>query len=239
MSPVPGTVKLPEERWPHVTSPVALRVIERLYKAMPPGVHRGPAIDDPFNCAVEIHDYQQWLHEKLRRSGLAKALAGGPAFLADVSEHLDQPWRWIAGLLAPRKYEQLALKIRNNLEWYVDQSKPIRDPLKLASSVFWPSVALTLVLQLTLIIGREMLVFDWIAAFWKAILIFVVLFLTCLMFGKNTLKHHTNAAELYWYLLENYSEPEVETDADARAYAEITQCHRKLQSSRAAKRLQD
>ena len=203
--PVPG--KTPQERWPDVTNPVALRILDRLYRSMPHGVHRGPAFDDPEKCTMELHDYQMWLHDRLRSSGLAKALAGGPEFLADASEHLTQPWRWIARLLAPRSYEQLALRVRNNLEWYVDQSRPIIDPLKKLESGFWPSLGLALLLQLAQFYCRGMQVGDWIAFLGETLLIIAVLLTASLLFGGNTLKHHTNAAELFWYLLEQYSEP--------------------------------
>jgi len=196
----------PELDWDEIGSPVARRAIRAAYRALPADTHRGPAFDDPDKCPWEIHEYQQWLHQQLRDRGLAKALAGGQAFLPDCSDELSQPWRWLARLFAPRTIEQLTRHVAVNLEWYVDQSRPLRDPWKLASDLVFPTALLTALVAVPLLLTTGIGAGGWVIALGASLLVAALVYGLMLIFGRNTHKHRTNCAELYEYLLEAYSE---------------------------------
>ena len=189
-----------------VISPVARRVLAAARKALPLNTHRGPAFDDLDGCPLEIHQYQIWLHARLRSSGLAKGLAGGPAFLHDVAGELSWPWNVLARLFAPRTYEQLTRRVAQNLEWYVDQSKPVSDPWKSASELFAPCLFCTALTMVVLYFATGLRELNWVLLTGSGMLLFAFIFTSLIVFSRNTHKHATNTAELYSYLAESYGE---------------------------------
>ncbi len=114
-----------------------------MYKLIPAGTRGGPAFDDPAHIPRELLDYQDWLHERLHTSGLAKGLAAGPDFLPDITAELPQCWRTIARLTAPRTYRRLTEQVLRNLEWYLGKGTPPVTPIHKLRKTLMPSLALT------------------------------------------------------------------------------------------------
>jgi hypothetical protein len=198
-------------KWEEVVSPVARRVIKTAWRMIPMGTTWGPALDDPLNCPFEIHQYQLWLFARLRASGLAKGLAGGEALLPDITAHLAQPWRYLARLVPPRTYEQLTRQLARNLEWYLDQSRPPEDIWTQTQRKLPITALLTGLLLAALGAGTGLFQLHWLAIIGLFILITLALFGLVTLFGRNTHKHQTNCAELFFYLLEEYAEPDLPT----------------------------
>lgn len=198
----------PPDPEPNVVSPVAKRVLKTVRRTIPLGTTRGPAFDDPEKCPFEVHQYQIWLAARLKSSGLAAWLAGGPAFLPDVADELRWPWNVLARAFAPRSYEQLARKVAGNLEWYLDQSRPVRDPWKIAASLVPTTVWLTLFTFSLVFFTTGLRSADWVTATGVGLALFALIYTILMQYNRNTHFHATNTAELYRYLAETYSEPE-------------------------------
>lgn len=194
--------------WPQVTNPVARQVVRAAYRMLPSDTHRGPAFDDPEKIPPEIHEYQQWLSERLEASGLAKGLAGGPAMLPDAAAHLPWPWRYLAQKYGPKNYRQLTRMIISNLEWYLDQSRVLRDPWTIASEQLPLSAIFTLLLLASLWMSTPLHGAGWFLVLVVFLLIFVFCFTAQLLWGRDSHKHKTNCAEFYHYIVREYSDSE-------------------------------
>lgn len=187
---------------------LALQVLETVYHAIPPGTHHGAALDNPVNVAPVLHDYQNWVHDRLRASGLAKALAAGEAFLPDIAEELPQPWRYLARLFAPRNYRQLTLQVLGNLAWYLGERSRPMTPAHKIQSVFWPTFFLTGLMLVTLLLATPLGTKPWSVIVLAALALAAFIFGTAYLWGQDTTgRASVNGAELYAYLLESYAEP--------------------------------
>lgn len=203
---VTGSCHSPHARL--MTNKLAYQVLEAVYHCIPAGTRGGPLLDDPLNAPRALLDYQAWLHQRLRASGLAKALAGGPDFLPDISFDLPPFWRSIARLTSPRNYRRLAEQVLRNLAWYLgDGSLPATPAHKLRSSLF-PALVLTATLigifLMTTELGRQ----PWpVVMFYGMILLAIEFIVVCYYNHDTSGKLRANCAELYAYLLEAYAEP--------------------------------
>jgi hypothetical protein len=187
---------------------LAYEVLETIYHLIPAGTRGGPALDDPLNIPPALHEYQNWLHARLREAGLAKALAAGPDFLPDITLELPPFWRFIARLTAPRSYRRLTEQVVRNLAWYLGEGTP---PVTLAyklRSALLPAVFMTILLLASLMgatgLGQQP---------WPVILLCGLLLLALILgavwnYGADTTgRFRADCAELYAYLLEAYAEP--------------------------------
>jgi hypothetical protein len=201
-----------------LSNPVAYEVLETIYIEMPPTVGGGPAIDNPANTLPMLYAYQCWLHKRLPQSGLAKALAAGADFLPDITAELDQPWRYLARLFAPRNYHQLTLQVVRNLAWYLGaECKPLTPIHRLKSSLglslfatalaFWPLALNTSILQQ-----------PWPVILFTIILLEAAILATVMCWSQDAAgRHSANCAELYAYLLAAYAEPGVDEENRVRS----------------------
>lgn len=209
---------MPAEMWntssrfsPHarlLTNRLAYEVLETVYHLIPAGTRGGPALDNPLDIPPALHDYQHWLHQRLRDCGLAKALAAGPDFLPDIAEELPLFWRYIARLTAPRNYRQLTAQVTRNLAWYAGEGTP---PVTLAHLLYRalvPALVLTVILLPMLLATTSLGTQPWPVMVLCGCILLAVMFATVSLFGHDTTgRFRANCAELYAYLLESYAEP--------------------------------
>jgi len=209
---------MPSEMWnagsscsPHarlLTNRLAYEVLETVYHLIPAGTRGGPALDDPLSIPPALHEYQNWLHQRLRDCGLAKALAAGPDFLPDITFELPLFWRYIARLTAPRNYRQLTAQVTRNLAWYVGEGTPPVTLAHLLHRALLPSLFLTALLLLCLAGSTGLSTQPWPVLVLYSCILLAVIFGTVSMFGYDTTgRFRANCAELYAYLLESYAEP--------------------------------
>ncbi len=191
-----------------MTNRLAYEVLEALYHIIPAGTRAGPALDDPINVSLELHEYQNWLHARLPASGLAKGLAAGPDFLPDISTELPQFWRTVARLTAPRNYRQLTAQVARNLSWYLgDGIAPVTPAHKLRACLL-PAVLLASFVLVPLIAATNLSHQPWPVFLLCWLLLFALILSSIWQYGSDTTgKFRANCAELYAYLLEAYAEP--------------------------------
>lgn len=192
--------------WPEISNPLARQVVKAAYHMLPSDTENGPAFDDPENCPMLIHEYQMWLRERLEASGLAKGLAGGPALLPDATAHLPWPWRYLAHKYGPKDYRQLTRMMINNLEWFVDQSRVLRDPWTIASEQLLLSAVITVLLMASFWLSTPLNGAAWFLVLVAFILIFAFCFSAQLLWGRDSHKHKTNCAEFYRYVRQEYAD---------------------------------
>lgn len=197
-----------DQLWPEISNPIAREVVRTAYRMLPADTTRGPAFDDPENCPMSIHDYQMWLRERLENSGLGKGLAGGAALLPDATAHLPWPWRYLAQKYGPRSYRQLTRMLIRNLEWYVDQSRVLRDPWTIAGEQLPLSALFTLMLLASLWMSTPLRGAGWFLVVLAFLLIFAFCFSIQLIWGGDSHKYKTNCAEFYRYVVREYSDSE-------------------------------
>ncbi len=205
-----------DSRWSEVSNPIARQVIATAHAMLPSDTHHGPAKDDVEKCPLEIVEYTVWLEERLPRSGLAKALAGGPEQMPDITLCLGQPWRWFAHLFRPRNYRQLTAGVIKNLEWYMDQSRVLRDPAKIAREQFPMSMLFTVVLMLSLSASTPLASQHWVILTGVGFLFWLFSFLVQLIWGKDNFRHKANCALFYHYIVHEYMD--VDEDEPGRVY---------------------
>jgi hypothetical protein len=191
-----------------LTNRLAYEVLETVYHLIPAGTRGGPALDNPLDIPPALHDYQNWLHQRLRDCGLAKALAAGPDFLPDIAEELPPFWRHIARLTAPRNYRGLTEQVTRNLAWYAGEGTP---PVTLAHNLhrsLLPSLILTVLVLPPMLATTALGGQSWPVIVLCGCILLAIIFGTVSMFGHDTTgRFRANCAELYAYLLESYAEP--------------------------------
>ena len=191
--------------WPEITNPVIREVLTAAYRALPRDTFYGVVFDNPEYANIRIVDYQLWLGERLPHSGLAMGLAAGPDHLPDSTDELPQPWRYLARRYAPRNYTQLTRKIIFNLEWYVDQSRRPRDPWTIMSDIVPGTLWITGLLLATFLLTTSISRLPWLSICGVGLLLWAVVMLVTVLWGFDSHKHRTNCAELYHYLVREYS----------------------------------
>ena len=212
-------------KWsPHarlLTNRLAYEVLEAVYQLIPAGTRGGPALDDPLAVPPALHDYQNWLHQRLRDSGLAKALAAGPDFLPDITVELPPFWRYVARLTAPRSYRRLTEQVAHNLAWYLGEgTPPVTWTHKLYRSLA-PALFLTALLLLSLLGATDLLKQSWAAIVLFSCTLFAFTFGIVSLYEQDTSgRFRANCAELYAYLLEAYAEPGPESENLVRSLLE-------------------
>ncbi len=206
-----GSTHTPHARLLH--NRLAYEVLEAVYLIIPAGSGGGPALDYPLNAPVAVHDYQNWIHQRLPESGLAKALAAGPDFLPDITVELPWFWRQLARLTAPRSYSRLAVQVARNLAWYLGAgTPPVTLIHKLRSSVA-PALLITALLLLSLILTTGLGVQPWPVIGLVGLVLQAVVLAIVWSFGQDSSgKLIVNCTELYAYLLAEYAEPGPETE---------------------------
>ena len=196
-----------EQRWPLVSSPLARRVLEAVYKEIPQAqaalplnqLRRVPPFITPGGVTIR---------ERLRRSGIAQAIASGNEFIPDIYEYLPLIWRYPAKLLRPRTQTQLAVHVLRNLRWYLAPPQRIAIPFGMLASLL---AALLLIVALSTLIalaepGSGGYIFG-------ALLLILWLFksgeLLLTKFSapaSRNLLYDDAAVEYFLYLLESYSD---------------------------------
>ncbi len=204
--------------WPDVSNPHAREVIAAARGMLPLDTLYGPAFDDPEKCPPEIHDYQVWVNDALGRSGLAKGLAGGEAMLPDPTAHLPWPWRYLAQRYGPRNLRQLTQFMVRNLEWYVDQSKKLQDPWTIIANQLPMTMLLSVLSIAALATSTPLYQVHWSILFGIALLAAALVLAMQLIWGRDSHKYKTNVAELYHYLIREYSDAEEDPEADPEQY---------------------
>lgn len=140
--------------------------------------------------------------------GTGQALAAGSDFLPDITAELDQPWRYLAQLTAPRNYHQLTLQVVRNLAWYLGENRKPITPIHRAQTSFAPSLFMTALAFWPLLLNTSFINQPWPVILLAAILLEAMLFVTTMFWSQEDAgKHAANCAELYAYLLAAYAEP--------------------------------
>jgi len=207
-----------DQLWPRVSNPIARDVIKTAYKMLPADTLYGPAFDDPEKCPPEIHEYQIWINEELGKSGLAKALAGGEAMLPDPTAHLPWPWKYLARRYGPKNLHQLTQFMVRNLEWYADQSTKLKDPWTIIAGQLPMTVLLSVLAIGALATSTPLYQVHWLILLGVALLMAGFVLALQLIFGRDSHKHKTNCAELYHYLVREYSDAEEDETLSADHY---------------------
>lgn len=198
-----------EHFWPDVSNPIAKDVIATVFKMMPADTLYGPAWDEPDRHLIEVHNYQAWINEELGKSGLAKGIAGGEAMLPDPTAHLPWPWKYLARRFGPKNIKQRTTYITRNLEWYVDQSRKLKDPWTIAAEHLPMTFMLTVLMMGALATATPLYKVHWLILLGMTVLTTGIIFTAQHIWGRNTVNHKTNCAELFHYLIREYSdEPE-------------------------------
>lgn len=151
------------------------------------------------------------LREQLRESGLAQMLAGGESFMPDITLSADPLSKGWYRLLRPRSYEQLALHLVRNLDWYLDQRQQVQSgPLSYVAL----AAVFILVAMLT---GGVFAIFNagGIALFVSGLISLGAAVWGGVMSMPNPQEMAENRFELYHYLAEAYRDQLETNDAAA------------------------
>ncbi|MCC7477410.1 hypothetical protein IT575_03035 [bacterium] len=101
-----------------VSNPIALDIIEALHRMLQRLDDTRRGLDDSDPAGLET------LKERLRRSGLAQGLAGGPGLLPERRIRRDWLFENFERLHRPRSYPALAREMALHLEWYLRPWEP-------------------------------------------------------------------------------------------------------------------
>jgi hypothetical protein len=191
--------------------------------------HRGP----------EAVLYRDWVQDRLRESDLARQLPSGLDMLPDIYEQMGEPWRGWAKLKHPSNTKDLVRHMVRHLEWYLDPTQKPKPPIREIGQWVWVGVFIALV-GLSQFLHLEVHGFYWVA---KGAAVLLTLALARSI-GGHTIgekkvtdrrgnesmrqrrvhnfhesRELINAAELYYYLVDQYAEPE----NDAPPAAELSE----------------
>jgi len=198
-------------QWPEVTSPLARRVLKRLYDSSPAITdERDYAKYEQKSSGLELQ-YRTWVREKLKRSSLAQQIADGPEALPDICAAMPQPLSALFRMLRPRTLDALMSHLVAYLDWYLEPQRPFISPRKIAAGVLLV-VAIALFFIVPVWGSHQILAQPH--ALWLAPLLFVLLGMPILMMEKASghvgpdfaTRRTVNATELYWYLRRSYAD---------------------------------
>ena len=152
--------------------------------------------------------YREWVRVRLRQSGIAQLLPGGRSALPDIHEQLPQVWRTIERLLEPRSYPQLVSHLVKYLDWYLEPTHDVPPP-----AFPLPTWILLVFAGLAGFFGPMTIGLGYLVSA-AAFVAYAALTAGRRPNGRRRIHNFysaaslINSAELFYYLLESYAEPE-------------------------------
>lgn len=117
-----------EKMWPHVSSPLARRVLSAAANNKNTVLALGDDdyLLDPMQgipISPDTLEYQQWLESKLANSNIELMVPAGLDLLPDIYSAMPKLIGNFTKVFKPRNYEQLVDHLIKHLEWYVEPTQ--------------------------------------------------------------------------------------------------------------------
>jgi hypothetical protein len=199
--------------WPRVTNPNAAAMVGTCFTLLSQYViEDGQAWRESAGPAGL--DYQESVRWRLKHSGLAQMLPAGLDLLPDYYGSLAPLWAPLARITKPRTYRQLTYHFCENMEWYLEPTRPAVPTSQIASLAIAVSALPGLAFYIAMLSGMLFSMFFM----WAFILIPVTLIVVLVATRSKSrstrttyqVRRQIHAIELFRYLIEQYSDP-VET----------------------------
>jgi len=174
-------------------------------------------INDLQRVTQDARFYRRWLRDRLKESDLATLLPGGLDSLPDIYESMGEPWASIERLFKPKDYKQLVKHVVRHLDWYLDPAQKPKPPIW-QISVFVSIVVIGSVYGAIVHLDIPVLNSGYLwyilgAAFAAGLANFLAKRYAphdaggIKLYGFYGARHWINAAELFYYLVDSYTEP--------------------------------